>query len=586
LSRANSLKKLIASTSEHSSTSDYLDYFAFSSRREIIDNAFDAIFVHTLDGKLLEANEAACRRLGYSRDELVNKEREELIALTLVGSMPEYIEIIKRDGELAFESISVTDSGELIPVEVRAKKIVYQGEEAILTFSRDLTEQKERERAIRQRLEGLQKHAVNISRLYSIQNVAEYSFEIIEEMLGNVKGAIGVVEEGHLKFIFLHELGQENIPPLPLEGRGISVRAVRTGETQIVGETRLDPDYIEGVDTPRLLSELDVPVKIDGKVVAVINLQFEKSNAFSEEDTKIVEILAEHISSAMDRVTLLNNLKKAEEKWHQLLESSLDSVIVFNDSTIQYVNMNTAILLGYSTSSELIGRDIALIFSLEEVNSIRVLVHKTQRADRQPKVNELHLLSKSGQTIPVETIVNTIEFEGHSAVVAFARDISKRKKFEQQILSLHHHAVAIQKAKDEHEIVHATLNTVEEIIGCHLISYLQMTEKGLLAMGNRGSPTLGIPLPIDGKGITVKAAREGKTVWVDDTRKSPDFFRGTSDSLSELAVPVNLNNKTIGVINLEDKSLNAFTDTDVKIIETLALHVASSIERINAQKGM
>jgi PAS domain S-box-containing protein len=586
LSRANPLKKMIADNAMLNFNSlDQLHETFLTPRREIIDNAFDAIFVHTLDGKLLEVNEAACRRLGYDRNELVNKEREELVALNLIGSMPEYIEIIDRDTQLIFESVSITASGELIPVEVRARKIKYQGDDAILTFSRDLTEQKARENAVREKLEALQRHAVHISRLYSIENVAEYSFEIIEELLGAVKGAIGVVEGNHLKFVFIHNLGPETIPPLPLEGRGITTRAVRTGETQVVGDTRMDPDYIEDLKGPSLLSELDVPIQIDGKVVAVINLQVEKANFFTDEDKKIVEILSEHISSAMARGELLKNVKKAEEKWHQLLESSLDSVIVLSGTIITYVNTNTALLLGYSSSSELIGKDVTQIISKEEQGCLKLVQDETQ-VEKRTNTFEINLLSRIGQSIPVEIKVNAIEFEEKPAAVAFARDISKRKKYEQQILSLHHHAVVIQKARNETEIVNATLDTVEEILGCHLISYLQMTEKGLLAVGNRGSPTLGIPLPLDGKGITVKAAREKKTILVEDTRKSPDFFRGTSDSLSELSVPVNVNDKIIGVINLEEKRLDAFTDTDVKIVETLALHVASSIERITSEKSI
>jgi signal transduction histidine kinase len=117
-----------------------------------------------------------------------------------------------------------------------------------------------------------------------------------------------------------------------------------------------------------------------------------------------------------------------------------------------------------------------------------------------------------------------------------------------------------------------------------LISYLKVTGKGLFAIGSRGSPILGIPLPIDGKGITVKAAREQKTVLVDDIRESHDFFRGTSDSLSELAVPVILNGAVIGVINLESTSLGSFSETDVKIVETLALHVATAHDRIDTLK--
>ncbi len=55
--------------------------------------------------------------------------------------MPEYVELIKRDGKLSFESVSITESGKLIPVEVRSRLIEFKGEEAVLSFSRDLTDQ-------------------------------------------------------------------------------------------------------------------------------------------------------------------------------------------------------------------------------------------------------------------------------------------------------------------------------------------------------------------------------------------------------------------------------------------------------------
>jgi PAS domain S-box-containing protein len=578
-------KKMVEVVSEtKSALPDHIDYSSYQFEREILDSAFDAIFVHTLDGKLIEVNGTACRRLGYSRGELVNKEREELVALALVGSMPEYIELIKRDGELSFESVSITESGELIPVEVRAKLIKFKGEDAVLTFSRDLTEQKEKEDAARNKLEALHRHAVNLSRLYSIENVAEYSFDIIEELLGLVKGAIGVVDVDCIRFVFSRDVPLENIPSLPLSGRGITVRAIRTGETQFIGNTRLDPDYVSDIQGPELLSELDVPVKVNGIVAAVINLQAEKENCFTNEDRRIVEILSEHISSAMARIELLKCTKESEGKWRKLLESSLDSVLVLTGTEIAYANKKLATMLGYDDPSELIGKDVEVTLADDEKERIRGITLSRQRGEAQPDSYEVKLVSKRGRIIHVETMVNVIEFDGKPAVVASARDITLRNKYEQQILSLHRHAVALQHAKDEAAVADATLDAVEAVIGCRLISYLKVTGKGLFAIGSRGNPILGIPLPIDGKGITVKAAREQKTVLVDDIRESHDFFRGTSDSLSELAVPVILNGAVIGVINLESTSLGSFSETDVKIVETLALHVATAHDRIDTLK--
>ena len=40
--------------------------------RILFNNLRDAVFIHDLDGKILNVNFAACSRLGYSRDELQN----------------------------------------------------------------------------------------------------------------------------------------------------------------------------------------------------------------------------------------------------------------------------------------------------------------------------------------------------------------------------------------------------------------------------------------------------------------------------------------------------------------------------------
>lgn len=45
---------------------------------------------------------------------------------------------------------------------------------------------------------------------------------------------------------------------------------------------------------------------------------------------------------------------------------------------------------------------------------------------------------------------------------------------------------------------------------------------------------------------------------VPDTRLDPDFVKGTSDSRSELAVPLYMEDRLFGVINLESRDLAAF----------------------------
>jgi len=89
---------------------------------------------------------------------------------------------------------------------------------------------------------------------------------------------------------------------------------------------------------------------------------------------------------------------------------------------------------------------------------------------------------------------------------------------------------------------------------------------------------------MDGPGITVKSAREKHSILVNDVRGCKDFFRGSVDSLSELAVPVVIEGETAAVLNVESLELNDFTEDDRKLLETLSYHVAYAVSRVTGRK--
>jgi signal transduction histidine kinase len=148
------------------------------------------------------------------------------------------------------------------------------------------------------------------------------------------------------------------------------------------------------------------------------------------------------------------------------------------------------------------------------------------------------------------------------------------------MIALRDHAYLLSEASTLDEVCQVTLDIVEQVIGFQLGSFLIVKEKELVAIARRGSSTLKIPIPIEGRGITAKAAREKRSQLVNDVRDDPNFLRGTTDSLSELAVPVILDGVTVAVLNFESLDLDAFDDADQKLLETFAVHVSSSIYRI------
>jgi len=87
-----------------------------------------------------------------------------------------------------------------------------------------------------------------------------------------------------------------------------------------------------------------------------------------------------------------------------------------------------------------------------------------------------------------------------------------------------------------------------------------------------------------GAGIVGWVAQQGRTLLANDVRREPRYlaaFPAEEQSLSELAVPVRLGDRTVGVINVENREANAFDESDVMALEILADQVAQAMA--NAQ---
>jgi len=81
-----------------------------------------------------------------------------------------------------------------------------------------------------------------------------------------------------------------------------------------------------------------------------------------------------------------------------------------------------------------------------------------------------------------------------------------------------------------------------------------------------------------GKGITGAAVESREVVRVADTAKDPRYISSHPDIRSEVAVPLILQDKVVGVMDVESDRVGYFTDDHVRILALLAPQVASSVE--------
>jgi sigma-B regulation protein RsbU (phosphoserine phosphatase) len=81
-----------------------------------------------------------------------------------------------------------------------------------------------------------------------------------------------------------------------------------------------------------------------------------------------------------------------------------------------------------------------------------------------------------------------------------------------------------------------------------------------------------------GKGITGAAAESREVVRVHDTAKDPRYIASHPDIRSEVAVPLMVQDRVVGVMDLESDRVGYFSDDQVRTLALLAPQVASSLE--------
>jgi PAS domain S-box-containing protein len=106
---------------------------------ELVEHAPDGIFVADFNGRYTDVNDAGCRMLGYSRDELVGKTIADLIPSSDVARLWQVRDVLLQGGTQVAEWMLRRRDGTYIPVEISAKILPdgqWQG------FVRDISERK------------------------------------------------------------------------------------------------------------------------------------------------------------------------------------------------------------------------------------------------------------------------------------------------------------------------------------------------------------------------------------------------------------------------------------------------------------
>lgn len=124
-------------------------------------------------------------------------------------------------------------------------------------------------------------------------------------------------------------------------------------------------------------------------------------------------------------------LRESEERHREMVEHSPDGIFIESDGVIVFANGTAQRLCGVGGMGALAGTE----FNAWVRPVFRAAVQDALRAGESPLI-EAQLAQRGGGTVEVELLARRFRHEGEACVLIVARDISRRRQAERQVLAI------------------------------------------------------------------------------------------------------------------------------------------------------
>ena len=350
---------------------------------------------------IFDANTSALQIHGYTREEIIGKPITFLDEES--GSKGERYRLnrLPNDEKLTFEARHRRKDGSTIDVEVSIKKVKVGSKDFLVSVERDITERKKMEDALRQdqdMLEAITDNLgagfVTISKDYRVL----YANKFVKNNCGNV--------EGKQCYATLNTL--DHICPdcgvIKVFEDGVAKDSHEYSQIGVNGR----PYYVELIATP--LKDKD------GNVTAAL----------------------EFVVDIAEKKRMQQELQTNEAKFRAISNTAIDAIFMFDDEDrITYWNPAAERIFGY-TEKEIVGKkvDATIVLPSCRKDHLKLTLDLGKIGSTQKNVGEIlevPALRKDGTEFSMEFSLTPLQLNGKQHFVAIARDITERKRAEENL---------------------------------------------------------------------------------------------------------------------------------------------------------
>jgi PAS domain S-box-containing protein len=482
-------------------------------------------------------------------------------------------------------------------------------------------------------------HAVALasSSTSDIDELIQRITEIIDGTLDPDNCGILLISKDHK--LYPHPSYEGNVlpgssDPLNLD-QGVAGKVASTSHSIRLGDVSMAPEFL--AISPNIQSELCVPITSSGQVVGVINIESQKSNAFSESDERLINTIAGGLGTAIAKFKLFETERRRAREAENLrdattaltnsldLSTLLEVILDLLGNFAEYDSASVIFIKG--TMEEIVaGRNlpeelhlIGKTFQHSEkwqsiVSKKRTLVLADAQLDPRFEALEgtqyirgwmgvplilkdrmIGLLSLDSRTVNAysDEQIPLIQTFANQAAIAIenARLFDAEQRRRKEAETLREAASAVASTLDQGQAIRSILEQLAKVLPYHSASVQILGDGYLEIVGGVGwadpSTVVGMRFPVPGDNPNSGVIQERRTYVLGNAPAKYESFRSGPHSHihSWLGVPLIVRDRVIGMLAIDHITPNFYSSEDVHLAETFANQAAIAIENARLFEG-
>ena len=378
-------------------------------------------------------------------------------------------------------------------------------------------------------------------------------------------------------------------------GRGLTSYVIRTGrplrttpeifaDLQAAGE--VVNDGVQSVDW------LGIPLRSKQVVSGVIAVQsYDPKIRIMEKDKEILSVIAIQVASAIERFLAEREI----QKFKLGIDRSDNAVFITDvEGTIQYTNPAFERVYGFP-NEEVIGKTPRILKSGLVSDEQYKRFWQTLLAGETVS-EEIINKTRDGRLVPIAGTNSPILDESGKTIgfLAVHQDITERKLSEETLKRRNDYLAAsseigrlVTSTLDLNTIFTRTVNLISERFGFYYAAIYIIEETGFNAILREATGEAGEKMKAQSYSIVVgshsvigQVSASMEPMLVNDTDLEPLYAPNPYllDTRSEVAIPLRIGSRVVGVIDIQSIQVHAFTQDDLSVLQSLADQVAVAID--------